>query len=379
MAATLVVQLTLGLALVTRPAPLQFHARAPRPLLCAPAAALEPPPPSPAPSPPLSPRSQLLILLPVYWAQVSWLSRATLPHSVVGWLGAAGARMRGDTLVGVGVVAAAGVACYRRTWPAPRAPPWTAAASTRRLLLIETYVTLVVAFLLSPYVSDAVQHLLYLCVWLGAPLSKPSLHALQVLLSHLLWIAVAARVLGTRLGRFFPPPFSRGAARDDDDEDDDERWVALRWRAPWLWWALGGYFCSGLVYGAAEGVTALLPTPPTDNPVVQQLLHPEGGDRWALAIGAVGPCVTAPVFEELLYRGFLLPALLRFAPLRFALPAQALLFGLHHQTWRGLLPISALGALWALLYVQTGNLVVPIAVHAMWNAKIFLHAVLGVG
>ena len=130
---------------------------------------------------------------------------------------------------------------------------------------------------------------------------------------------------------------------------------------------------------AAEGVTALLPTPPTDNPVVQQLLHPEGGDRWALAIGAVGPCVTAPVFEELLYRGFLLPALLRFAPLRFALPAQALLFGLHHQTWRGLLPISALGALWALLYVQTGNLVVPIAVHAMWNAKIFLHAVLGVG
>ena len=32
------------------------------------------------------------------------------------------------------------------------------------------------------------------------------------------------------------------------------------------------------------------------------------------------------------------------------------------------LPISALGALWALLYVQTGNLVVPIAVHAMWNA-----------
>ena len=118
--ATALLQLALAVALVTRPAPLQFHARAPRPLLCAPAAALEPPPPSPAPSPPLSPRSQLLILLPVYWAQVSWLSRAKLLHTVVGWLGAAGARMRGDTLVGVGVLAAAGAACYRRAWPAPR-------------------------------------------------------------------------------------------------------------------------------------------------------------------------------------------------------------------------------------------------------------------
>ena len=93
--------------------------------------------------------------------------------------------------------------------------------------------------------------------------------------------AVAARVLGTRLGRFFPPPLFRGAAPDDGDSERWSRCGGARRR-----WALGGHG-SGLVYGAAEGVTALLPTPPTDNPV-QQPLHSEGGDRWALAIGAVG-------------------------------------------------------------------------------------------
>ena len=70
-------------------------------------------------------------------------------------------------------------------------------------------------FLLSPYVSDAVQHLLYLCVWLGAPLSKPSLHALQVLLSHLLWIAVAERADARHPPRPLLPAavFSRRGAR----------------------------------------------------------------------------------------------------------------------------------------------------------------------
>ena len=65
--------------------------------------------------------------------------------------------------------------------------------------------------------------------------------------------------------------------------------------------------------------------------MVADLLSPAADDPLALAIGAVGPCLSAPVFEEVLYRGFLLPSMLRFGvPLRRALPLHAVLFAAHH-------------------------------------------------
>ena len=94
----------------------------------------------------------------------------------------------------------------------------------------------------------------------------------------------------------------------------------------------------------------------------------------------VGPCVTGPFFEEVLYRGFLLPALCRAGvPLRLALPLHACLFALHHMSLRGLLPLASLGLLWGALYVRSASLLVPIAVHAMWNSRIFLTALLEAG
>ena len=62
----------------------------------------------------------------------------------------------------------------------------------------------------------------------------------------------------------------------------------------------------------------------------------------------------------------------RFVPLRLALPLQAALFGMHHQALGSLLPLSALGLLWGLLYVASANLLVPVLVHALWNSRIFL-------
>lgn len=64
-------------------------------------------------------------------------------------------------------------------------------------------------------------------------------------------------------------------------------------------------------------------------------------------------------------------------PLPNALAAQALLFGLHHNTLPALLPLTALGLLWGGLYVRSGNLLVVVFIHAMWNTRIFLHALLG--
>ena len=165
--------------------------------------------------------------------------------------------------------------------------------------------------------------------------------------------------------------------------------MPVRWRCRWLAWVVGGYFASLLLYNCVDGLSrALLPPPPpgltrldaaplTDgggsSSVTARLLHPEGDDRLAaLLLGSLAPCASAPIFEEVLYRGFLLPALTRFVPLRLALPLHALVFGLHHRTLAALRPVSALGLLWGVLYVRSANLLVPILIHAMWNSRIFL-------
>ena len=43
-----------------------------------------------------------------------------------------------------------------------------------------------------------------------------------------------------------------------------------------------------------------------------------------------------------------------------------------------MLPLAVLGLTWALLYVYSGNLLVTMIVHSMWNARVFLGSLLGV-
>ena len=40
-------------------------------------------------------------------------------------------------------------------------------------------------------------------------------------------------------------------------------------------------------------------------------------------------------------------------------------------------PLAALGATWSYLYLASGNLLVPVAIHALWNARVFAGTVLG--
>lgn len=242
-----------------------------------------------------------------------------------------------------------------------------------RMELIRTTSTLFCAFLLSGYVGSIFEALYSMAAALGVSLTAGRHRALTVLFSHLAWVAMACRVLGVRLKPFFPPPLGKG------------QWLSLRWRSNWLPWAAGGYFASLLCYNGAESLNrVLLPAPPPgleiiDESVVSRLVHPEDGDRIALALGSLAPCLTAPVFEEVLYRGFLLPALTKFVPLGTALPLHALLFGLHHHALPALLPLSALGLLWGALYVLSGNLLVPMLIHAMWNSRIFITSLCGLG
>jgi membrane protease YdiL (CAAX protease family) len=87
--------------------------------------------------------------------------------------------------------------------------------------------------------------------------------------------------------------------------------------------------------------------------------------------------VTAGVCEEWLYRGFFLAVV---AALGHGLPVPALVaiaaaaFGVAHayQGWTGVLTTGVLGGVMALLYVQTGSLLLPVLLHAAIDLRFLL-------
>ncbi len=93
------------------------------------------------------------------------------------------------------------------------------------------------------------------------------------------------------------------------------------------------------------------------------------GPNLALFLTVAG---LAPFFEELLFRGFLLPVLARNHRMSLALVVSALLFGAIHLQPTGLPVLATLGLVMGLAMRHTGNLRTPILVHACWNGSLFL-------
>ena len=80
----------------------------------------------------------------------------------------------------------------------------------------------------------------------------------------------------------------------------------------------------------------------------------------------------APAFEELLFRGFLLPILARGQRMAVALTVSALLFGAIHLQPVGLPTLATLGLVLGLAMRHTGSLRTSILIHACWNGSLFL-------
>lgn len=82
--------------------------------------------------------------------------------------------------------------------------------------------------------------------------------------------------------------------------------------------------------------------------------------RWFYGLSA-----TAGITEELLYRGFLLAYLSVFFPAWFAVLLSAVIFGAAHayQGPKGMVQVTFLGAAFAIMYVASGSLLLPIVAH----------------
>lgn len=87
--------------------------------------------------------------------------------------------------------------------------------------------------------------------------------------------------------------------------------------------------------------------------------------------------LTAGICEEAIYRGFLINYLMG-APanlnVTLAMVVSSLIFGMGHiyQGVKGAIGSSVLGFIFALLFVMTGNLALPMLLHALIDARVLL-------
>ena len=78
-------------------------------------------------------------------------------------------------------------------------------------------------------------------------------------------------------------------------------------------------------------------------------------------------CLIFPLLEEVLFRGFLYPALKRFVQPTVAALVVSGIFAAVHTNLGGLLPLGVLSLLLILAYELSGSLLVPIFVHSGFN------------
>ena len=78
--------------------------------------------------------------------------------------------------------------------------------------------------------------------------------------------------------------------------------------------------------------------------------------------------VVAPVFEECVFRGIALPLLARALGVGPAVFLSSLLFASIHFHMASMAPLLVIAVAFALAYIYSGSLWVPITMHATFNA-----------
>lgn len=90
-------------------------------------------------------------------------------------------------------------------------------------------------------------------------------------------------------------------------------------------------------------------------------------DTNLLILMTVAVVVVAPLCEEVLFRGYIYPALKKFAGPWIGWVVSALFFSAAHGSVSVLIPLFFFGLILVLLYEWTGSIWAPIAAHAVFN------------
>ncbi|MFB2935395.1 type II CAAX prenyl endopeptidase Rce1 family protein [Aerosakkonemataceae cyanobacterium BLCC-F154] len=176
--------------------------------------------------------------------------------------------------------------------------------------------------------------------------------ALLVFVNYLLVAAAAFLVLYLSIKPFLPLP---------------EGWFRFKILDKWLVWGFCGYLSAlPLVILISLINQRIWQGQGGSNPLLSLAL--EGKDLVALAIFFVTAAIAAPIFEEVLFRGFLLPSLTRYLPVWGAIVVSSLLFAIAHLSLSEVLPLTTLGTILGVVYTRSRNLLAPIFLHSLWNS-----------
>ncbi|MBD2137352.1 CPBP family intramembrane metalloprotease [Anabaena sp. FACHB-1237] len=180
--------------------------------------------------------------------------------------------------------------------------------------------------------------------------------ALTILISYLMVAFGALSVLYFSIKRYFPLP---------------EYWFRFNLFSNWFLWGLGGY-CAALPIVVIVSLVnqKLWQGQGGSNPLLQMAL--ESRDNVALGIFFSTAAIAAPLFEEMLFRGFLLPSLTRYTSVWGAILASSLLFAAAHLSLSEILPLTALGVVLGVVYTRSRNLLAPMFLHSLWNSGTLL-------
>lgn len=180
--------------------------------------------------------------------------------------------------------------------------------------------------------------------------------AFFVLLSYLLMAAGGLSVLYFSIKPFLPLT---------------QNWFRFKLFGNWIVWGIGGYLVAvPLVILVSLINQQLWQGQGGSNPILPLAL--EGQDKIALLIFFVTASLAAPVFEEIIFRGFLLPSLTRYLPVWGAIAASSLLFAIAHLSLSEVLPLATLGAVLGIVYTRSRNLLAPMLLHGLWNSGTLL-------
>ncbi|MFM8526305.1 MAG: lysostaphin resistance A-like protein [Cyanobacteriota bacterium] len=154
-------------------------------------------------------------------------------------------------------------------------------------------------------------------------------------------------------------------------------WLQFRWMPPLgaLRLGLTGLLIVlPLVSFTGWLVERILPSPSGSNPMLELVLHSQ--DRLALACFALTALVLAPLFEEVIFRGVLLPVLARDFGIGPGLILSSAVFALAHLSVSETPSLFVLGLGLARLRQRSGRLSASVFMHGLWNGFTFLNLVL---
>ncbi|MEM9948871.1 MAG: type II CAAX endopeptidase family protein [Cyanobacteria bacterium P01_D01_bin.36] len=146
-----------------------------------------------------------------------------------------------------------------------------------------------------------------------------------------------------------------------------KEWFRINLSDRWPLWGLGGYLVAlPLMLGVSLLNQQIWQGQGGNNPILQIVL--EERDTVALGMFLFTAAVAAPIFEEILFRGFLLPSLTRYMPTWGAIGLSSLIFSVAHLSFSEVLPLTVLGAILGFVYARSRNLAASILLHSTWNS-----------